>query len=67
MLYRVIIYSLLCGLIAFIMGYFGTGSTSWEWPVLGGWMLAVGLFVGTLELNFLKVTGRQSSESLLCG
>ncbi len=50
MLYRVIIYSLLCGLIAFIMGYFGTGSTSWEWPVLGGWMLGGGLFVGTLEL-----------------
>ncbi len=47
LMYRIVLYSLITGLIAFLLGYFGG---DWEWSVLGGWMLGVGLVAGTFEL-----------------
>jgi hypothetical protein len=53
LLYRIVLYSLITGTIAFLIGYFG-GRTSypddWVWSELGGWMLGVGLVAGTFEL-----------------
>ena len=53
LLYRIALYSLISGLIAFMIDFFGSGSgypDDWNWALLGGWMLGVGLFAGTLEL-----------------
>ena len=53
LLYRVVIYSMITGMIAFIIGYFESGSNypgTWDWGLLGGWMLGVGLVAGTFEL-----------------
>ncbi|MFP6701923.1 MAG: hypothetical protein VB861_09285 [Planctomycetaceae bacterium] len=49
LLNRIILYSLITGVIAGLTGYFGNGS-AWDWSFQGGWMLGVGLFAGTLEL-----------------
>jgi len=49
LLNRIILYSLMTGVIAGLIGFFGNGA-AWDWSFLGGWMLGVGLFAGTLEL-----------------
>ena len=49
LLNRIILYSLMTGVIAGLIGFFGNGA-GWDWSLLGGWMLGVGLFAGTLEL-----------------
>ena len=47
---RIALYSLLTGLVAFLVGFFDPPDR-WEWSLLGGWMLGLGLFAGTLELG----------------
>ncbi|MED5447204.1 MAG: hypothetical protein VYA62_03200 [Planctomycetota bacterium] len=47
---RIALYSLLTGLVAFLIGFFDPPDR-WEWSLLGGWMLGLGLFAGTLELG----------------
>ena len=52
LLNRIILYSLVTGVIAGMIGFFdnGPGNSDEDWSFLGGWMLGVGLFAGTLEL-----------------
>jgi|GEM_PF-1250431 hypothetical protein len=53
LLNRIILYSLMTGVIAGMIGFFDNGPNNpgkWDWSFLGGWMLGVGLFAGTLEL-----------------
>lgn len=52
LMYRIVLYSLITGLIAFLIGYFGNRSypDDFDWSALGGWMLGTGLVAGTFEL-----------------
>ncbi len=44
---RITIYSLITAMLVFLINISGT---NWQWETLGGWMLAIGIIAGTMEL-----------------